>query len=108
MRSRSTRVEPTREVIGAGRANGFRSINMDLIFGLPKQTLEGFATTLERVIECDPDRIGLYAYAHVPTVFKPQPRSLEEELLTPARKLARLPSALRRMVNGACEYRGRP
>jgi oxygen-independent coproporphyrinogen III oxidase len=52
-------VEETRRVIEAARANGFKSVNMDLIYGLPKQTLAGFAATLELALECDPDRIAL-------------------------------------------------
>ncbi len=99
-------VEQTREVIDAGRANGFRSINMDLIFGLPRQTLEGFATTLERVIECDPDRIALYAYAHLPTMFKPQRRILEADLPAPEVKLALMTTAIRRMEAAGYVYIG--
>jgi oxygen-independent coproporphyrinogen-3 oxidase len=77
----------TREVIDAARANGFRSVNMDLIFGLPKQTVPRFAETLERVIECDPDRIALYAYAHLPKAFYPQRRIHEADLPSPEVKM---------------------
>ena len=52
-------VEETRAVIDAARASGFRSVNIDLIYGLPKQTAQGFARTLRSVLECDPDRIAL-------------------------------------------------
>jgi len=90
-------VEETREVIDAARANGFRSVNVDLIFGLPKQTLAGFGASLERVLECDPDRIALYSYAHLPAMFMPQRRILESELPTPEVKLQLMTGAIRRL-----------
>jgi oxygen-independent coproporphyrinogen III oxidase len=99
-------VEQTRAVIEAGRAHGFKSINMDLIYGLPKQTLEGFAATLERVIECSPDRIALYSYAHLPTMFKPQRRIVEAELPTGEIKLQLMTMAIRRMEAAGYVYIG--
>lgn len=87
----------TRAVIDAGREYGYTSINMDLIFGLPKQTLEGFGASLERVIECDPDRIALYSYAHLPSVFKPQRRIVDADLPTPAVKLELMTRAIERL-----------
>jgi len=87
--------EQTREAIEAGRANGFGSINVDLILGLPRQTMAGFMKTLERVIECDPDRIALYSYAHLPSMFKPQIRIVEAELPPPAAKLELMAAAIR-------------
>ena len=62
----------TRTVIDASRANGFVSVNADLIYGLPLQTVSGFAATLDKVIEASPDRIALYSYAHVPHMSKTQ------------------------------------
>ena len=90
-------VEETRAVVDAGRRHGFRSINMDLIFGLPKQTLAGFATTLDRVIECSPDRVALYSYAHLPALFKPQRRIVEDELPEPEVKLELMRHAMERL-----------
>ena len=90
-------LEETRAVIDAGRAHGFRSINMDLILGLPRQTPEGFGNTLERVIECDPDRIALYSYAHLPQMFKPQMRIVAAELPRPDVKLAMMTRAIERL-----------
>src|SRR5438552_2177441 len=55
----------TRFVLAAARAHGFRSLNVDLIYGLPRQTMVGFGVTLDKVITCAPDRIALYSYAHV-------------------------------------------
>ena len=87
----------TRDAIEAGRANGFRSVNVDLILGLPRQTADGFARTLERVVECDPDRVALYAYAHLPAMFPPQVRIREADLPSPERKLAIMEGAVRRL-----------
>jgi oxygen-independent coproporphyrinogen-3 oxidase len=99
-------VAETREVIDAARASGFRSVNMDLIYGLPKQTLTGFATTLERVLECDPDRVALYSYAHLPTMFKPQRRILEIDLPGSESKLALMTTAIRRLESAGYVYIG--
>ncbi|HSN19867.1 MAG TPA: oxygen-independent coproporphyrinogen III oxidase [Usitatibacter sp.] len=99
-------LEQTREVIDAARANGFRSVNMDLIFGLPKQTVPGFAETLERVIECDPDRIALYAYAHLPKAFYPQRRIQEADLPAPEVKLELMTGAIRRLREAGYVYIG--
>ena len=90
-------LECTRAAIDAGRKHGFRSINMDLILGLPKQTLEGFGRTLDSVVECDPDRIALYSYAHLPQMFQPQRRILESDLPRPEVKLALMKTAIERL-----------
>ncbi|MBP8306984.1 MAG: oxygen-independent coproporphyrinogen III oxidase [Burkholderiaceae bacterium] len=74
--------EETRELIEAAREAGFHSINADLIYGLPKQTLAGFERTLELTIAAAPDRVALYQYAHLPALFKPQRRIHEAELPT--------------------------
>jgi oxygen-independent coproporphyrinogen-3 oxidase len=73
----------TRSVIHAARANGFRSVNVDLIYGLPHQTVRAFGVTLEKVIAAQPDRVALYSYAHVPHLFKAQ-RSIDETALPSA------------------------
>jgi oxygen-independent coproporphyrinogen-3 oxidase len=87
-------VTETEAIIRAARLHGFRSVNVDLIYGLPKQTLEGFARTLEQVLESDPDRIALYSYAHLPTIFKPQRRILDADLPGGETKLALLDYAI--------------
>lgn len=69
------RIQPyelVRDTVNNARAAGFHSVNMDLIYGLPKQTRESFAETIDKVIEMSPDRIALYHYAHLPNHFKPQ------------------------------------
>ena len=96
----------TREVIDAARSCGFRSVNLDLIYGLPKQTVEGFARTLERVLECDPDRVALYSYAHLPRAFKPQRRINEADLPSPEVKLELMTGAIRRLGEAGYLYIG--
>ena len=77
------RVQPAEQVfalVEAARGIGFESINVDLIYGLPKQTPESFDRTLAQVAELRPDRIALYAYAHLPERFKPQRRIIAIDL----------------------------
>ena len=66
--------EETKEVIDAAREAGFKSVSVDLIYGLPHQTSESIKTTIDTVLSLDPDRLALYHYAHLPHVFKPQRR----------------------------------
>ena len=77
------RIQPTEQVFGlvaAARKLGFESINVDLIYGLPRQTPESFDRTLAQVAELRPNRIALYAYAHLPERFKPQRRIISIDL----------------------------
>lgn len=64
--------DATLSIIDACRGHGFGSVNVDLIYGLPKQTPAGFARTLERVLAARPDRLAIYGYAHMPTLFRAQ------------------------------------
>jgi len=96
----------TRDAIAAARENGFRSVNIDLIYGLPKQTLLSFEHTLERVIDADPDRIAVYNYAHIPTLFKPQRRIHESDLPSPETRLKLLALAIGRLTSAGYQYIG--
>ncbi|HUW26499.1 MAG TPA: oxygen-independent coproporphyrinogen III oxidase [Gallionella sp.] len=98
--------EETLRVIHAARANGFKSVSIDLIYGLPKQTLEGFGKTLDKVIAADPDRLSVYNYAHMPTVFKPQRRIHEEDLPAPQVKLDILSMAVDKLTRAGYVYIG--
>lgn len=75
-------LEQTQAVMDAARVLAYRSVNIDLICGLPRQTPESFATTLERVIEMKPDRLNLHRYTHLPESFVPQRQIREQELPT--------------------------
>lgn len=91
------RTQPAEQVFAlmeAARRIGFESVNVDLIYGLPQQTPESFDRTLAQVAELRPDRIALYAYAHLPERFKPQRRIIAAELPNAASKIAMLSRAL--------------
>ncbi len=96
----------TLQVIRAARANGFKSVSLDLIYGLPKQTLTGFKATLEKVIAANPDRLSIYNYAHMPTIFKPQRRIHEEDLPSPQVKLDILSLAVKTLTDAGYVYIG--
>lgn len=96
----------TRTVIDAARANGFKSINVDLIYGLPRQTLRGFAATLDKVANAKPDRIALYSYAYVPHLFKPQRSIPEADLPSADTKLAILALAVEKLSAAGYVYIG--
>lgn len=82
--------EATLGLLAAAQERGFQAINVDLICGLPHQTLTGFAATLERVVAARPDRIAMYGYAHLPELFKGQRRIRVADLPDLAGKLALL------------------
>ena len=98
--------EETLNIIHAARANGFKSVSIDLIYGLPKQTLQGFGVTLDKIIAANPDRLSIYNYAHMPTVFKPQRRIHEEDLPAPQVKLDILSMAVNKLTKAGYVYIG--
>ena len=98
--------EETRVAIDAARANGVRSVNLDLIYGLPRQTVEGFERTLDLVLACDPDRVALYAYAHLPAMFKPQRRIEAADLPSGDVKLELMLRAIGRLEAAGYVYIG--
>jgi len=79
--------QETLAVLEAARAEGFRSISIDLIYGLPFQTVDGFVRTLQRVVAFAPDRFSVFNYAHLPQRFMPQRRINEADLPSPHTKL---------------------
>jgi oxygen-independent coproporphyrinogen-3 oxidase len=103
------RIQPAKQVfdlVAASRALGFESINVDLIYGLPMQSPETFERTLDQVVKLRPDRIALYAYAHLPERFKPQRRIHTQDLPPAASKLAMLASAMRVLMAAGYVYVG--
>jgi oxygen-independent coproporphyrinogen-3 oxidase len=99
-------VSQTLDVIEACRAAGLRSVNVDLIYGLPKQSRAGFARTLQTVIEARPDRIAIYGYAHMPRMFKAQRQIIDADLPDPETRLALLQLAIETLSNAGYEYIG--
>jgi len=86
--------EMVQGLMKSARELGYVSINADLIYGLPKQSPESFARTLKQIGELRPDRIALYAYAHLPERFKPQRRIAEADLPTAPQRIAMLGDAI--------------
>lgn len=103
------RVQPAEQVfslVASARNRGFESVNVDLIYGLPKQSPESFDRTLAQVIELRPDRIALYAYAHLPERFKPQRRINIVELPTGGSKISMLSRSLSAFMGAGYVYVG--
>jgi oxygen-independent coproporphyrinogen-3 oxidase len=98
--------EKVAELMQAARAEGFASINMDLIYGLPRQTPAGFERTLDQVSGLRPDRIALYAYAHLPQRFKPQRRIDPNALPSPDERIGMLSAAIGRFSQAGYDYIG--
>ena len=95
------RIQPqamTEQVLGWVRELGFSSVNFDLIYGLPHQTVESFNRTLDIVLSLQPDRLAVFSYAHVPWV-KPAQKILEQKVLpTPEVKLELLKMVIERLT----------
>ena len=103
------RIQPAEQVfalVEAARGIGFESINVDLIYGLPRQTPESFQRTLAQVNRLRPDRIALYAYAHLPERFKPQRRILQADLPTATGKVSMLAASLDALMGAGYVYVG--
>lgn len=98
--------EQTRAVIDAARAYGFRSVSVDLIYGLPKQTLSRFAQTLDKVIALAPDRVAAYGYAHLPERFKAQRQIRAADMPDAATRLALLSLTIERLTQAGFVYIG--
>jgi oxygen-independent coproporphyrinogen-3 oxidase len=94
------------DLVAAARELGFQSINVDLIYGLPKQNAQSFARTLQQVAQLRPDRIALYAYAHLPERFKAQRRILQQDLPPAADKVNMLSAAIASFIDAGYVYVG--
>ncbi len=103
------RIQPAEQVfslVDSARSLGFDSVNVDLIYGLPRQTPESFDRTLAQVAQLRPDRIALYAYAHLPERFKPQRRIVSAELPVASAKVAMLSRSLDAFLDAGYVYVG--
>jgi oxygen-independent coproporphyrinogen-3 oxidase len=99
-------VAQTRAVLDAARESGFRSTSVDLIYGLPKQTLAGFARTLDEVIALAPDRVAAYAYAHLPQRFTAQRQIHAADLPDPSTRLRLLGLTVEKLNDAGYRYIG--
>lgn len=98
--------EQTMGALEAARREGFKSLSVDLIYGLPFQSVETFGRTLDKVLEISPDRMSIFNYAHLPELFKPQRRINAEELPQPQEKLDILQLCIERLTEAGYVYIG--
>ena len=83
--------------------SGFQSVSIDLIYGLPFQTVMGFN---RRVLAMDPDRLSIYNYAHLPSLFKPQRRIADADLPSADTRMQILSLAIRKLTEAGYVYIG--
>ncbi|MHC5225101.1 oxygen-independent coproporphyrinogen III oxidase [Ignatzschineria sp. LJL83] len=103
------RIQPkeiTIETLTAARESGFSSISLDLIYGLPFQTVDSFARTLDEVITLSPDRLSIFNYAHMPHIFKTQKQMNPEDMPSPQEKLLILKQMIERLTEAGYVYIG--
>ena len=98
--------EETWSAMNSARATGFKSVSIDLIYGLPFQSVASFGHTLDKVIAAAPDRLSVFNYAHLPEMFKPQRRINAADLPSPAEKLAILQNIIERLTRAGYVYIG--
>lgn len=98
--------EMVEKAVNESRKANFQSINADLIYGLPKQTLESFSRTLDSLIQVSPDRIALYNYAHLPSRFKAQRLIVAADLPSAEDRLQIFLMSTRRLLDAGYEYIG--
>ncbi len=98
--------EETMAALQGARDVGFKSISIDLIYGLPLQNVKNFGKTLDKVLAVDPDRLSVFNYAHLPEMFKPQRRIDEAQLPAPEVKLEILQMTIERLTNEGYVYIG--
>ncbi|MNF32956.1 Oxygen-independent coproporphyrinogen-III oxidase [compost metagenome] len=99
-------LEETRAILEAARTLQFRSVNIDLIYGLPLQTPDSFAKTVDEVIALQPDRLSVFNYAHLPERFPPQRRINAEDLPSPGAKLEMLQRTIEQLTRAGYRYIG--
>lgn len=92
--------------LNASRNAGFQSVNIDLIYGLPKQTISSFDRTLDQVLRLSPDRIALYNYAHLPSRFKAQRLIKAEDLPSAEARLQIFLMSMQRLLEAGYIYIG--
>ncbi|WP_455199237.1 oxygen-independent coproporphyrinogen III oxidase [Kaarinaea lacus] len=98
--------EVTIATLNAARAEGFKSVSIDLIYGLPHQSVESFSKTVDKIIAASPDRLSVFNYAHLPEMFKPQRRINEEDLPSATEKLDILQDTNERLSKAGYVYIG--
>jgi len=103
------RIQPialSEEIITSARDLGFRSVNVDLIYGLPHQTIDSFAKTVDTVIQLGPDRLSVFNYAHMPDRFRSQSHIVADDLPAPETKLIILENTINQLMEAGYLYIG--
>jgi oxygen-independent coproporphyrinogen-3 oxidase len=103
------RIQPlamVEQAVTESRKSHFQSVNADLIYGLPKQSLESFSRTLDSLIRVSPDRIALYNYAHLPGRFKAQRLIVAQDLPSAELRLQIFLMSMRRLLDAGYVYIG--
>jgi oxygen-independent coproporphyrinogen-3 oxidase len=104
--NREQSVAQTLGAIDQCREAGFRSVNVDLIYGLPRQTPMGFARTLDTILHVRPDRVAIYGYAHMPDLFKAQRQIVEGQLPNAAQRVELLSLAVDQLTAAGYQHIG--
>lgn len=94
------------DLVKQARKNHFASVSFDLIYGLPKQTVESFARTLKKVVELSPDRLSVFNYAHLPSRFAAQRKIKDQDLPTATKKLKILQNTIEYLTHSGYNFIG--
>jgi oxygen-independent coproporphyrinogen-3 oxidase len=95
-----------KQLLTRAKEQGFHSTNLDMIYGLPLQTKDSFAFTLEKVLALDPARLSIFNYAHMPSLFAAQRRINEDDMAKPAEKLAMLQHTIKFLTESGYQFIG--
>ena len=95
-----------KQLLTRAKEQGFNSTNLDMIYGLPLQTKESFAFTLEKVLALDPARLSIFNYAHMPSLFAAQRKINEDDMAKPAEKLAMLQHTIEFLTESGYQFIG--
>tara|TARA_R110001583_G_scaffold6499_4_gene32872 strand:- start:1907 stop:3274 length:1368 start_codon:yes stop_codon:yes gene_type:complete len=95
-----------KQLLTRAKEQGFNSTNLDMIYGLPLQTKESFAFTLEKVLALDPARLSIFNYAHMPSLFAAQRKINEDDMAKPAEKLAMLQHTIQFLTESGYQFIG--
>lgn len=98
--------QSTLDMIGRARELGFNSVSVDLIYGLPLQTVESFSQTIDTVVEARPDRLAVYNYAHLPHIFRAQRMIEADDIPSPETKLKLMELTIDRLIELGYVYIG--
>ena len=104
--NRMQSLEETRAIVEAARTLQFRSVNIDLIYGLPAQNPQTFSHTVDKIIDLQPDRLSVFNYAHLPERFMPQRRIDAADLPDAASKLLMLERTVEQLGSAGYRYIG--